>query len=140
MACPSGKSHEVCGLKFFGRASKFEGSVAFTGNPRRQALNEPLVTTMWVLVEVGDAPSIGVNRELFVQFVDRLSGQSQWETIAASPKLFSAGLELFRSRRDKEWSLTDCMSFVVMRERGITDALTNHHHFEQAGFRILLKE
>jgi uncharacterized protein len=54
--------------------------------------------------------------------------------------LFSAGLELFRSRRDKEWSLTDCMSFVVMRERGITDALTNDHHFEQAGFRILLKE
>jgi uncharacterized protein len=105
-----------------------------------QALNEPLVTTIWVLVEVGDALSIGVNRELFVQFVDRLSGQSQWETIAASPELFSAGLELFRSRRDKEWSLTDCMSFVVMRERGITDALTNDHHFEQAGFRILLKE
>ena len=104
------------------------------------ALNEPLVTTMWVLVEVGDALSIGVNRELFVQFVDRLSGQSQWETITASPELFSAGLELFRSRRDKEWSLTDCMSFVVMRERGITDALTNDHHFEQAGFRILLKE
>jgi predicted nucleic acid-binding protein len=42
-----------------------------------QALNEPLVTTIWVLVEVGDALSIGVNRELFVQFVDRLSGQSQ---------------------------------------------------------------
>lgn len=53
--------------------------------------------------------------------------------------LFDAGLELYASRSDKEWSLTDCISFVVMRERGITDALTGDHHFEQAGFVALLK-
>jgi predicted nucleic acid-binding protein len=40
---------------------------------------------------------------------------------------------------DKEWGLTDCISFVVMQEQGLTDALTADHHFEQAGFTILLK-
>jgi len=44
------------------------------------------------------------------------------------------------ARPDKEWSLTDCISSVAMNERNITDALTSDHHFEQAGFRILLKD
>ena len=47
--------------------------------------------------------------------------------------------ELFHARLDKEWSLTDCISFVVMQREGITDALTGDHHFEQAGFTALLK-
>jgi predicted nucleic acid-binding protein len=46
---------------------------------------------------------------------------------------------LYRGRPDKEWSLTDCISFVVMGERSLTEALTSDHHFEQAGFTALLK-
>ncbi len=53
--------------------------------------------------------------------------------------LYDAGIELYRTRSDKDWSLTDCISFVVMEQRGIVDALTGDHHFEQAGFRALLK-
>jgi hypothetical protein len=94
---------------------------------------------MWVLVELGDAFSVGANRKLFLEFVDELSEQSEWETVPASPDWFARGLELFRSRADKEWSLTDCISFAVMRHGGIADALTHDHYFEQAGFRILLK-
>jgi predicted nucleic acid-binding protein len=52
--------------------------------------------------------------------------------------LFDAGLELYSRRPDKEWSLTDCISFVVMEEHGLTEALTTDHHFEQAGFTALL--
>jgi len=52
----------------------------------------------------------------------------------------SGAARTFFQRPDKEWSLTDCISLVVMNERGITDALTNDHHFEQAGFQILLKD
>jgi hypothetical protein len=46
---------------------------------------------------------------------------------------------LYRQRADKDWSLTDCISFVVMRQRGLTEALTGDHHFEQAGFVALLR-
>jgi hypothetical protein len=53
--------------------------------------------------------------------------------------LFEAGTDLYSRRSDKEWSLTDCISFVVMQEQGIGEALTGDRHFEQAGFRALLK-
>jgi uncharacterized protein len=103
-------------------------------------LDEPVTTTQWVLVELGGALSVGVNRVLFLNFVDRLSKEPQWEVIEASSAWYNRGLELFRVRPDKGWSLTDCLSFVVMRERGITDALTNDHHFAQAGFRVLMSK
>ena len=102
------------------------------------AIDEPVVTTMWVLVELGDALSVGINRKLFLDFVDQLSAHTDWETVSASAESFRQGLELFRARTDKEWSLTDCISFAVMEHRGITDALTHDHHFEQAGFRVVL--
>jgi predicted nucleic acid-binding protein len=63
---------------------------------------------------------------------------SEFHVIGASATLMSSGPDLFRDRNDKDWSLTDCISFVVMRELGVTDALTSDHHFEQAGFRALL--
>jgi predicted nucleic acid-binding protein len=52
--------------------------------------------------------------------------------------LLGRGVALYRARPDKEWSLTDCISFVVMEEQGLTDALTGDRHFEQAGFQALL--
>jgi predicted nucleic acid-binding protein len=51
----------------------------------------------------------------------------------------TAGVDLYRRRPDKAWSLTDCISFVVMQREGITEALTGDQHFEQAGFVALLK-
>lgn len=53
--------------------------------------------------------------------------------------LWRRGLGLYAARPDKAWSLTDCISFVVMTDRGLTEALTGDHHFEQAGFRALLR-
>lgn len=52
--------------------------------------------------------------------------------------LFWRGFHLFESRPDKHWSLTDCTSFVIMEEHGMTEALTADHHFQQAGFTALL--
>ena len=59
--------------------------------------------------------------------------------VSVTPSLFDQALRLYERSIDKAWSLTDCLSFVVMRERKITDALTYDHHFEQAGFRALLR-
>lgn len=56
-----------------------------------------------------------------------------------SEQLYAQALRLYRERPDKEWSLTDCVSLIVMRERNMTEALTADEHFQQAGFRALLK-
>ena len=58
--------------------------------------------------------------------------------LPATQELFMAGFEFFSKRSDKEWSLTDCISFVVMEQNNLKEALTADHHFRQAGFRILL--
>jgi predicted nucleic acid-binding protein len=98
-----------------------------------------LVTTDWVLVETADALSDPQNRSGCGQFIDDLRRSPRVEVEPASRALFNAGLNLSRQRADKEWSLTDCISFVLMQERGMLDAVTGDHHFEQAGFRALLK-
>jgi len=49
------------------------------------------------------------------------------------------GVERFAARPDKDWSLTDCISFVLMEERGIRESATTDRHFEQAGFVALLR-
>jgi predicted nucleic acid-binding protein len=98
-----------------------------------------LVTTAWILTEVADAFSAPENRHAFLRLWDTLRESSDARIIRPTSELFDRGLELFRQRPDKEWSLTDCISFVVMRDEKIADALTGDHHFEQAGFRALLK-
>ncbi len=98
-----------------------------------------LLTTEWVLAEV----CAGLASPRFRHLVKQM--RSDWEdddasiVVPASHESFERGLDLYCSRPDKAWSLTDCISFVVMWDRGITEALTADHHFEQAGFVALLK-
>lgn len=98
-----------------------------------------LITTEWVLVELANAFSKGIGRQRFGSLLRDLRVSPTAEIIPASTELFARGCDLYFSRLDKEWSLTDCISFAVMRDRGLTDALTGDHHFEQAGFRALLR-
>jgi predicted nucleic acid-binding protein len=97
-----------------------------------------VITTGWVVTEFADALADPDNRLACVAFIDDLMRNPQVEVIPPTAELLQRGLDLYRARPDKEWSLTDCISFVVMKERGITDALTGDHHFEQAGFVALL--
>jgi predicted nucleic acid-binding protein len=98
-----------------------------------------LLTTEWVLSELADGMANLANRETFVKFYEALRTDSDVLIVASDPALFDAGIELYAARKDKEWSLTDCISFVVMERNGIKEALTGDHHFEQAGFAIMLK-
>jgi predicted nucleic acid-binding protein len=96
------------------------------------------VTTTWVLTEVADAMAQPANRVVFLRFLATLERNPAVEIVPASEALYRRGLELYRDRPDKDWSLTDCVSFVVMPEQGLAEALTGDHHFKQAGFVALL--
>ena len=98
-----------------------------------------LVTTEWVLVELADALSTPEARATVVAFLQAVRNDPQFEIVGYLPVVYQAGFDLFAARPDKAWSLTDCISFQVMRERGLTDALTADRHFEQAGFRAVLE-
>ena len=104
-----------------------------------QTLSQRVYTTAWVLTEVADGLTTPGQRRGFLTLLASLRRARGCVIVPAAERLFEAGLDLYGQRLDKQWSLTDCISFVVMRENGITDALTGDHHFEQAGFRILLK-
>lgn len=100
----------------------------------------PMLTTKFVLLEVGDALSAPDNRPRFARLLELLRGQADVEIVNLSDELFRLGCELHAQRPDKEWSLTDCTSFVVMKQRGLEEALTFDRHFGQAGFRALMRE
>lgn len=103
-----------------------------------QSLRVPVVTTAWVLTEVADAMADPRNRAGFIALLDVLRSDPAVEIIPATEALFDQGLDLYGHRPDKEWSLTDCISFVVMGDREMTQALTADRHFGQAGFEALL--
>jgi predicted nucleic acid-binding protein len=103
-----------------------------------RALRRPLLTTEYIVLEIGNSLTRGADRALFVEFVARLRADRRTEVVQAASEWLSAGVNLFAARSDQTWSLTDCISFSVMTQRRLTDALTADRHFEQAGFRALL--
>jgi predicted nucleic acid-binding protein len=101
-------------------------------------LRAKTMTTAWVLTEVGDALAGPADRPKFIHLIEQLRSAPQVTIVPPSETLFERGFQLFSRRPDKDWSLTDCISFEVMQEHQLRDALTGDRHFEQAGFQILL--
>jgi predicted nucleic acid-binding protein len=104
-----------------------------------ESFREPMVTTAYVLTEVANhLCRSATGRARFGQLLAGIQADANTTIIESSHDLWEQGLDLYFSRSDKEWSLTDCISFVVMKERGLTEAITADHHFQQAGFAALL--
>jgi len=101
-------------------------------------LEASLLTTAWVLLELANALSASRSRRRFERVLLGLRTTPNVEIVAPDAALFERGCQFYIDRSDKEWSLTDCISFVVMKERDLTDALTADHHFAQAGFCPLM--
>ena len=99
----------------------------------------PLVTTAWVVTELADGLCKAGTRAVFARLLAVLQSDQLVTIVPAEQTLLDRGVALYLARPDKDWSLTDCVSFVVMQERQLTDALTADHHFEQAGFVARLK-
>jgi hypothetical protein len=104
-----------------------------------QHFSGKLVTTEYVLIEVGNWLARSGDRPVFLDLLKDLQADPGTTVLAGDHALFGAGLSLYGRRLDKGWSMTDCISFAVMKQHRLTEALTADHHFEQAGFKVLLK-
>ena len=105
-----------------------------------QRVTGQLVTTDAVLTETANALARPDWRGHAVGLIDYLLGRADVTVVRTDPGLWGRGWELYGRRSDKGWGLTDCVSFVVMGDMGLTDALTADDHFRQAGFRAVLLE
>jgi predicted nucleic acid-binding protein len=103
-----------------------------------RVLTEPVVTTAWVVQELADGLCSPPARVGFLRLLAAMQADPNTSLVEPDPALWRRGLALYRSRPDKHWSLTDCLSFDVMRQRQISRALTSDRHFTQAGFVALL--
>lgn len=104
-----------------------------------QGFRRPIITTDWVLTEVADAMAASPQRHAYLGFLQFLRARKDVRIVRASAAWFDHGVALYSARGDKQWSLTDCISFAAMKRYGLKDVLSADHHFEQAGFRLLLK-
>jgi uncharacterized protein len=109
-------------------------AVQFSSDPELR-----LVTTEWVLTEFGNAYADPRDRADFLGLYRALVNHPRVKIIPADTRLFQRGLDLFEQRADKPWSVVDCISFIVMRDEDIQEALTGDKHFAQAGFIALFR-
>ena len=106
--------------------------------PRVRAAREIWITEA-ILIEAGNALGRS-HRTDVAAFIESCYSTSNIRVVSLDTSLFRRALALYRDRTDKTWGLTDCISFVVMQEQRLIDALTTDEHFRQAGFRPLLLE
>lgn len=97
-----------------------------------------LVTSDFVLIELANYFAAGRYRQNVIQFIRGLRSRSEVRIVPLSLQLLEDGWELYSRYQDKEWGLTDCISFAIMQKEGITTAFTSDHHFRQMGFQTLL--
>ncbi len=105
-----------------------------------EASQTKLITTRAILLEIGNSLAKQRYRHSAGRLLRALEHDPTVEIAGLSDELYHKAFELFQNRPDKAWGLIDCVSFVVMTEKGLTDALTTDVHFEQAGYTRLLGE
>ena len=98
----------------------------------------PLITTDAVLLEVGNALARNYKDEA-VEIIEQFFASDEVEIVGLTPELFAQAFTLYKRHQDKAWGLVDCISFVVMKQAGISQALTFDQHFVQAGFQALMR-
>src|SRR5947199_10830531 len=142
------------GLRAMNKVVVFDTSYAVALSAPTDQLHEPavriaeqlesesvsIITTRAVTIEIGNALSKSRYRGAAVELLQSLEDDSTVEIVPLTEELYLRASQLYSSRADKEWGMTDCISFVVMHERVLTEALTADEHFRQAGFKRLLLE
>jgi predicted nucleic acid-binding protein len=106
--------------------------------PRVRAAREVWVTEA-ILLEVGNALSVA-NRSGAAVFIRQCYHTTNIHVVSVDTPLLARALQLYENRPDKKWGLVDCISFVVMENQHLRDAVTTDEHFSQAGYRLLFHE
>jgi len=106
--------------------------------PKIRIADEVCITET-VVIEIGNSLARS-NRSLAVSFIESLYSTHNVNVLPVDSVLLHSAIDFYHKRNDKEWGLTDCISFIVMEEQGLQNALTSDEHFQQAGFRALLRE
>jgi len=104
----------------------------------RRFEGQALLTTEAVLLEIGNALARNFKLQA-VAVIEEFLSSADVEIVQSAPALFERAFALYKTYLDKSWSLVDCISFIVMRDLGITQALTCDAHFRQAGFELLME-
>ncbi len=116
---------------------------SLTANIYRKSRQQAVivVTTNYIVAELIAllTSPLKISRPNIIAFIDGLKSSPYVKVIHVDNSVDQDAWQLLKTRLDKDWSLVDCASFVVMQQRGISNALTSDHHFEQAGFVRLLK-
>lgn len=99
---------------------------------------QALVITDAVLLEIGNALARGFKAEA-VAVIDSFLNSPEVEVVSLTPQLFEQAYALYKTYQDKEWGMVDCISFTVMRQLDMHEALTFDQHYIQAGFRALMR-
>ncbi|MBM4305292.1 MAG: PIN domain-containing protein [Deltaproteobacteria bacterium] len=97
------------------------------------------VVTNYVMVEIANALCRIPHRETAVKLINFIEMTENIQIVEIDKEIYKEAWRVYSTYLDKEWSLTDCTSFEVMRARRITEAFTTDKHFEQAGFDVLIK-
>jgi len=105
-----------------------------------EAKGAKLITTQAVILEIGNALAKLRYRKAAVELINSLENDISIEIVSLTNELYKRAFRFYKERLDKEWGLTDCISFVVMQDYNLTEALTADEHFEQAGFQVILKK
>jgi uncharacterized protein len=105
---------------------------------QRRVVDRPHVITTAVLTELGDGFAAPGDWVLYRAFLKELTADTRVEIVDVGRSILDRAIDLRDARRDRDWGLTDCESFVVMLDRNITEALACDRHFVQAGFQALL--
>jgi len=98
----------------------------------------PLLVTDAVLLEIGNALAHNYKKEA-IAIIEHFLTSDEIKIVRLTPQLFVQAFAEYKKYQDKEWGLIDCVSFTVMRQEGVDQALTFDHHFEQAGFQVLMR-
>ncbi|UKP00227.1 type II toxin-antitoxin system VapC family toxin [Nostoc sp. UHCC 0870] len=99
-----------------------------------------LITTQTVMLEIGNVLCQQTHRHQAIVLLNSLISDPKVEIVPLSQELYERAFQLYCESPDKDWGFIDCVSFIVMQSCGITEALTANEHFQQVGFRVLLRE